>query len=314
MASSLNGQGNEAASLPIRRGSERRFIAPPPAPTGEPPPVVYTPPPATPAVPVPPVPPAPDPHALLDLVMKSLQTAGSVAVPPAGAALSVYDATLAEPGQATPEISTNELRRFLDAGSALVCDCRTQLEYAVGHIPGAVTVGPKPETPMSAYTSDAAEIAGLVPNLGMAVVLYCNGPFCGKSRRVGEDLVKAGFTNVCRYQLGTPMWRALCGPMVIEPEGARYVLRNDRTAVLIDARDPREFAAGSAPRARNVPITSIVEAKDDGRLPMDDFNTRVCVCGKDGAQAFAAAEALAHQGFLNVTYFDGTFGHLVASL
>jgi len=63
------------------------------------------------------------------------------------------------------------------------------------------------------------------------IVLYCNGPHCGKSKRVSEDLLTAGFTSVRRYQLGMPVWRALGGVSQIELEGARYVSKGDQTAV-----------------------------------------------------------------------------------
>ena len=42
-------------------------------------------------------------------------------------------------------------------------------------------------------------------------MLYCNGPYCGKSKRLSADLAAAGYTNVRRYQLGIPIWRALGG-------------------------------------------------------------------------------------------------------
>jgi len=51
-------------------------------------------------------------------------------------------------------------------------------------------------------------------------------------------------------------------------------------------------------------------AKDDGRLPMEDHNTRIVVFGKDSAQAQAVAEAIAREAFHNVTYFVGTYGTL----
>jgi hypothetical protein len=50
-------------------------------------------------------------------------------------------------------------------------------------------------------------------------VLYCNGPFCGKSKRLSEELITAGYTNVRRYQLGIPVWRALFGVTEIEFAG-----------------------------------------------------------------------------------------------
>lgn len=239
--------------------------------------------------------------------------AGSLsALRPAGT--SVYDATLNEPGQSTGEVSTNELRRILADRGALVFDNRTPLEYALGHIPGALNVSPKPGVAMSQYVGDVAEIARIAPSKQAPIVVYCNGPFCGKSRRLGDELVAAGFTNARRYQLGTPVWRALVGPMAIEPAGVRYVLDRDRTAAFVDARSPSEFASGSLPSARNVPPGDVVKAKDDGRLPMDDFNTRVVVLGRDGAQAHAMAQTLVGQGFNNVKFFDGAFSTLASAL
>ncbi|MCK5412312.1 MAG: rhodanese-like domain-containing protein, partial [Gemmatimonadetes bacterium] len=136
-------------------------------------------------------------------------------------------------------------------------------------------------------------------------------------------LLAEGYTDVSRYQLGTPVWRALGGVMVIEPDGARYVFEQDRTAVWIDARDPADFRRGSVPGAKSLPRSGLLPgkdvgevraAKDDGRLPVRDHNTRLIVFGADGEQARAVAEALAREAFHNVTYFDGSFDVLRAGL
>lgn len=252
-----------------------------------------------------------------------------VAVPVAGGALgaggrleaqtagAIRDAVLGEPGQPTPEISTNELARVLADGSATVLDARPYAEYAVGHIPGALNVAPKPGVPPSAYVSDVAEIGRLVRGDRAApLVLYCNGPHCGKSKRLAAELVAAGYRNVRRYQLGIPVWRALGGVCQIEAAGLRYVLRHDRTAVVIDARPAASFAEGSLLGARNIPREQVLPgkdtgevrgAKDDGRLPMEDHNTRIVVVGRDAREARYVAEALAREAFHNVSYFAGSF-------
>jgi rhodanese-related sulfurtransferase len=133
---------------------------------------------------------------------------------------------------------------------------------------------------------------------------------------VAAELIDAGYTDVRRYQLGAPVWRALVGVMVIEPEGARYVFERDRTAVWIDVREPSAFQEGSIPGARNVPQSKVLPGKDvgevfaaknDGRLPMEDHNTRIIVFGEDSAKAIMVAEALAREAFHNVTYFSGTY-------
>jgi hypothetical protein len=51
----------------------------------------------------------------------------------------------------------------------------------------------------------------------------------------------------------------------------------------------------------------VKNAKDDGRLPMEDHNTRIIVFGRNGAQARTVAEAVVREAFHNVAFFDGPF-------
>jgi rhodanese-related sulfurtransferase len=217
----------------------------------------------------------------------------------------IEQATLEEPNQKTPEVSTEEVRRVLADGSALVIDSRSGAEYAAGHIPGARNAsGPQ------AVAAVTRLVGG---DRSKALVLYCNGPFCQASRRLGEQLVAAGFTNVRRYQLGIPVWRALGGPTAIEAEGVLRVLGRDRTAVFLDARSPEEFAKGSLPGAHNVPADQIAAgALKKAALPEDDFNTRIVLFGRDAAQARALAEALSKRPWHNVSYLAGSFDELKA--
>jgi len=229
----------------------------------------------------------------------------------------IDQATLEEPGQKTREVSTDELKRTLANRSAVVLDARPYREFAMSHVPGAQNVAPKPGIPISMYVSDVKEVERLVDgDKSKPLILYCNGPFCGKSKRLSEELLAAGFTNVRRYQLGIPVWRALGGLTEIELEGVQHVLQHDRTAVFLDARSAEEFNAGTLPGARNIPqstvepgkdVGEVRKAKDDGRLPMEDHNTRIVVFGRDAAQARGLAEAIAREAFHNVAYFAGHF-------
>jgi rhodanese-related sulfurtransferase len=226
---------------------------------------------------------------------------------------NILQSTLMEPNQKTSEVTTDELRQMLADGSAVVFDARPHMEYAVSHIPGVNNVAPKPGVAMSLYVSDVAEIGRIVPDKATPVVLYCNGPFCGKSKRLAEELLEAGYTNVRRYQLGAPVWRALIGVMEIELDGIRYVRDADRTAVFIDARAAEEFQVGSLPGARSIPLADVVKAKDDGRLPMEDHNTRIIVFGSSKEQARAVTAELAKNAFHNVAYYPGTLEDLLAA-
>jgi rhodanese-related sulfurtransferase len=229
----------------------------------------------------------------------------------------VHQATLMESDQNTKEVSTEELRKILADKAATVFDARPFKEYAISHIPGAVNVSAKPGVSISLYVSDVTEIGRVMKsNKAAPIILYCNGPFCGKSKRLAQELVEAGYTNVRRYQLGIPVWRALGGVAQIEPAGVRYVVENDRTAVFIDTRDGAEFKANSIISSTNLPRSLVKEgkdvgevkaAKDDGRLPMEDHNTRIIVFGNSGEQARAVAEAIAKEAFHNVSFFEGTF-------
>jgi rhodanese-related sulfurtransferase len=236
----------------------------------------------------------------------------------------IAEAIIGELNPRTPEISTEELRRILEEGGATVFDARPFNEFAVSHVPGARNVAAKPGVPMSMYVSDVAEIGRVMNgNKALPIVLYCNGPFCGKSSRLADELLAAGHTNVRRYQLGIPVWRALGGVTVIESEGLRHVIANDPTTVVIDVREVQDYRAGTLPRARHLPRSAVLEgkdvgevkrAKDDGRLPMEDHNTRVVVIGRDAAEARYVAEALAREAFHNVSYYAGSFADAQAAI
>lgn len=223
--------------------------------------------------------------------------------------VNIFQGTLMEK-EKTPEVSTDELRQILAQKSATVFDARPFKEYAVSHIPGALNVAPKAGVAMSQYVSDVAEIGRIVKDKNAPIVLYCNGPFCGKSKRLSEELLDAGYTNIRRYQLGIPTWRALVGITQIELDGVRYVMEGDKTAVFFDARSAEEFKAGSLPGARNLLLADVSKAKDDGRLPMEDHNTRIIVFGRDGEQARAVAEAIAKNAFHNVAFYAGAWDTL----
>jgi len=235
---------------------------------------------------------------------------------------NIHNVTLGESNVKTAEVSTEELRHILADKSATVFDVRPALEFSISHIPGAVNVAQKPGTSKALYISDAAEIGRVVGgDKSKPVVLYCNGPFCGKSKRVSEDLLAAGFTNVKRYQLGMPVWRALGGASQIELAGARYVSTGDQTAVWLDSRGPVDFAKGSLPGAKRIGIEisqggkdnpAMQQAKNDGTLPIEDHNTRIVVFGDDPQAVLNIADALAKEAFHNVSFFGGKYSDIAA--
>jgi rhodanese-related sulfurtransferase len=218
-------------------------------------------------------------------------------------------ATLAEPNQKTSEVSTEQLRRILADGSAVIIDTRTREEFEAGHIPGAHMLDAPPSDHVRA-------VEPLVRgDKAAALVLYCNGPYCQASRRLAEELVAAGFTNVRRYQLGIPVWRALGGPTAIELGGFLRVYKVDLTAVIFDGRSAGEFAKKSLAGTLNVPLDDVAAGRlKKLPLPEDDFNRRVVLFGRDGAQARAFADVLRTRPWHNVSYLSGTYDALAAAV
>ena len=216
------------------------------------------------------------------------------------AKVTVNQTTLEEAGQPTPEISTGELKEILTTRSEPVLDVRSATEYAIAHIPGSINV----------YEKEVERVVQLFPDKKAQFVLYCNGPYCGKSKRLSEQLVQLGYTRVRRYQLGLPVWRALGNTVQTDIEGFRYVIAKDKTAVFVDARRDRDFAKETIPGAVNIRPGEAEKANEDGRLPYRDKGTRVIIFADSADEARAVSEEIAKRAYWNSSYFGGTFADL----
>jgi rhodanese-related sulfurtransferase len=242
-------------------------------------------------------------------VLVILAASGIAAPYAAGQSLSIHDATLGEANARTQEINTQQLRQILADNSALLVDTRSSAEYEAGHIPGAIQFDAPPGKEVEA----ASHLVGGDKTKGM--VLYCNGPFCQASRRIGEQLANAGFTNVRRYQLGIPVWRALGGPTAIGLDGIKRIFKADQTVVFFDARAANEFAQGSLPGARSAPADDVMSGRlKKMDLPEDDFNRRIVLFGRDAAQARQLADFMSKRPWHNVMYFPGDYTELSQAL
>lgn len=208
---------------------------------------------------------------------------------------TIFQTTLGEPNQPTPEISTTQLQAILASGTEPVLDVRSRLEYSIAHIPGSINIPEK----------EVAEIVSRYPNPATHMTLTCNGPFCGKSKRTSEQLVLAGYTNVKRYQLGIPVWRALGNTVQTDLAGLLYIFRGDRTAVFVDARTPEEFQSRTVRCAVNIQAGEATAANDDGRLPNWDKGSRVVVFANTPTDARQVAAEIARKAYWNSSYFGG---------
>ena len=212
---------------------------------------------------------------------------------------NIYEATLEEQGQQTPEISTDEFKAILMKAGAIVFDARPRQEFEIAHIPGSINLD---ENQLGRMTQN-------YPDQTTNMVVYSNGPFCDWARRGSEELTKLGYTKVSRYQLGLPVWRVLGYPAETSLQGFRQVFRTGN-AVLVDARSRAEYAAGSIPAAQSILGGEAGRAKEDRRLSYLDANTRILVFGHGAREARAVAEELTRNAYPNTSYFDGSYEDL----
>lgn len=212
---------------------------------------------------------------------------------------SVYETTLEEQNQKTPELATDELKALLAKGGALVFDARSTEEYAIAHIPGSLILD---EKQLGRFTQS-------FPDRSTGIVLYSNGPFCERARLRSEHLLRLGYTRISRYQLGLPVWRALGNIAETSLQGFRQVARDGNT-VIVDARSRAQYAAGTVPGAQAILAGEVSKAEKDRRLRYLDHSTRVIVFANNADEARTVADEFARNAYSNTSYFGGTYAEL----
>jgi rhodanese-related sulfurtransferase len=222
---------------------------------------------------------------------------------------NIFQTSLLEQAQPGKEISTEQLQQILTEGLIPVLDVRFPPEYAISHIPGAINI---PPDMLADPTNVSHEVDEIFTRYGVHddLVLTCNGPFCGKSKRVAKALVGLGYDHILRYQLGLPVWRALGNTVQTDFNGFAYVFNRDETAVFVDARTPQDFRADSIACSVNVQPGEADAANNDGRLPLLDKGARVVVFADDSQLARKVASEIAKKAYWSSSYFSGTFADL----
>ena len=187
----------------------------------------------------------------------------------------------------------------VDICGAVVFDARPKEEYAIAHIPGSINLD---EKQLGRFTQTYADRTA-------AMVVYSNGPFCDLARAKSDELMRLGYFKVSRYQLGLPVWRVLGNAAETTLQGFRQIFRAGN-AVIVDARDRAEYAAGTVPTAQSILAGEAGKAKQDRRLRYLDPNTRIVVFANSAREARGVAEEIVRNAFPNGSYFGGTYQEL----
>lgn len=97
------------------------------------------------------------------------------------------------------EIGTPEMVKAYDSGAVIVIDARSDMDFAMGHIPGAINI------PSWAIGDELITMTSLVES-GRPIIVYCDGFSCGKSLIVAKKLLEKGFKGISIYPEGLDGW------------------------------------------------------------------------------------------------------------
>jgi rhodanese-related sulfurtransferase len=213
---------------------------------------------------------------------------------------NVYQTTLEERDQKTPEVTTEQLQTILAKKSAIVLDARPKDQYAIAHIPGSINLEEK----------GIIRFLQAYPDRETNIVLYSNGPSCDWAKRRAAELVNQGYSKVSRYQLGLAVWRALGNTAQTSLQGFRHVFTHENNAVIVDARGRDDYMAGTVPGAESILPGEGSKAAKDRRLGFYDYNVRIIVFADGGESARAVAEEIARNAYSNSSFVAGTYEDL----
>lgn len=217
-------------------------------------------------------------------------------------------------------VSAAYIKKLLDEkANVMLIDARPKRVFDKGSIPGAVNI------------SDSEfdkHVDKLPADKATPLIYFCGGLACVLSNHSAEKARKLGYTNVKTYVEGYPEWSKLYGSAAAvsaAPGGAasadkgtaaieagkekgtitvasfeRIMKENPDSLLLVDVRDPKEFAAATAKGAINIPIGDL--EKQIGTLPKDKPIVFLCGTGARSGEAYDAAKLLRSE--LQVYFID----------
>lgn len=98
-------------------------------------------------------------------------------------------------------VSLEEAQQIAESFSHIILDARKPADYAAGHLPGAMSL------PLNEFDETFPGISPLLGG-GQAIMVYCSGRECDESIKLGEILIKAGYTNITLFAGGMIEWKA----------------------------------------------------------------------------------------------------------
>ena len=172
----------------------------------------------------------------------------------------------------------------------MIVDVRSPEEYAAGHINFAINM------PIDTFKDNVSRIEDWKDK---NVIVYCNSG--KKSGEAADILASNGFTKVFN---GEGVKKYSYDLKTFGNIRAKELMEKAKDALVVDAREAKDFEAGHFATAVNVNADD--PATIDAILP-DDKNTLIITHCYSGNRSAKAAEYIASKGYTNVwNCLDGT--------
>jgi rhodanese-related sulfurtransferase len=116
------------------------------------------------------------------------------------------------PAPGVTTIGELEVLEFLQSGEAALVDGRVRPEFEEGTIPGAISVPYTEAADRLGEFGCEIDFDGWICEADtQAVVLFCNGPWCGQSPTAARRMIEAGFPadKIFYYRGGMQSWNML---------------------------------------------------------------------------------------------------------
>jgi hydroxyacylglutathione hydrolase len=188
-----------------------------------------------------------------------------------------------------------ELREILELGEAgaQVLDVRDPVEYAKGHLAGSINIG---------LGGQYATWAGTVLDRAKPIVIIAEP---GREQEAALRLGRIGFDHVRGYLGGGMQALADRQDLVwpterVTPQIAAEELAGPTPPLVLDIRNPREWAARHITQSINIPLNHLQERIDE--VPRD---RRIAVHCAGGYRSSIAASILHHHGITNLIELAG---------
>ncbi len=174
--------------------------------------------------------------------------------------------------------------------SVMLIDARPyKTKYVYGYIPGAVSI------PFSEFDQ---KVNLLPEDKNTLLIYYCEGEACKLSHKSAFKAEALGYKNVKVYPKGYPEWKehyptaAIAQPVksgnvegAIDIDQFTAIIENrPEDILLVDVRDPDEFAKGSFNTAVNIPVEDLESKIKD--FPDNKPIVYVCSTGARSGEAY----------------------------